>query len=251
MRHGSRRFRLAEILLCLVGITLLGVAGAETWDRWKYQADQERALAREPAVSVSAPLVFVRTPAVSIGTATLLSSPPSLDAAVRTESPALEQETSPGSNDGQEVVEPVAISTPKRTKRKAAGAEPALGRIEIPRLGMEAIVKEGDDEKTLARAVGLVRGSARPGELGNIVLAGHRDTFFRPLRKIKVDDRIRMIVPPHTYEYRVQSMRVVSPEETSVLESNGVEELTLVTCYPFFFIGPAPDRFIVKAARIN
>jgi len=84
-----------------------------------------------------------------------------------------------------------------------------------------------------------------------MVLAGHRDTFFRPLREIQLNDRIRMIVPPHTYEYRVQSFRVVTPEETSVLDSKGVEELTLVTCYPFRFIGPAPKRFIVSAARVN
>ena len=103
----------------------------------------------------------------------------------------------------------------------------------------------------LARAVGLVRGSAHPGEVGNMVLAGHRDTFFRPLRTIKVNDRIRMVVPPNTYEYEVQSLRVVAPEETSVLDSKGVEELTLVTCYPFRFVGPAPDRFIVSATRVN
>jgi sortase A len=66
-----------------------------------------------------------------------------------------------------------------------------------------------------------------------------------------VNDRIRMVVPPHTYEYEVQSLRVVAPEETSVLDSKGVEELTLVTCYPFRFVGPAPDRFIVSATRVN
>lgn len=83
------------------------------------------------------------------------------------------------------------------------------------------------------------------------MLAGHRDTFFHPLRKIKVNDRIRLTVPPHTYEYRVQSLRVVAPVETSVLASKRAEELTLVTCYPFRFVGPAPDRFIVSVARMN
>jgi sortase A len=126
-----------------------------------------------------------------------------------------------------------------------------LGRIEIPRIGVAAIVKEGGDEKTLSRAVGLIPGSSRPGDVGNVVLAGHRDTFFSGLRNIKVNDRIRVIVPPHTYEYEVQSLRVVTPDETQVLQSRGVEELTLVTCYPFRLVGPAPDRFIVNAARVN
>ena len=84
-----------------------------------------------------------------------------------------------------------------------------------------------------------------------MVLAGHRDTFFRALRKIRVKDRIRVVTPPHVYEYEVQSLRVVEPDETDVLQSRGSEELTLVTCYPFRFVGPAPDRFIVSATRID
>jgi sortase A len=113
------------------------------------------------------------------------------------------------------------------------------------------MVKEGGDEKTLSRAVGLIPGSAKPGTNGNTVLAGHRDTFFRPLQKIKVNDQIRLTVPPNTYEYRVQWVSVVSPDDTELLKSRGTEELTLVTCYPFSMIGPAPDRFIVNAVRIN
>jgi sortase A len=127
----------------------------------------------------------------------------------------------------------------------------AVGRIEIPRLGVAAIIREGTDENTLDRAVGLFPAGARPGGPGNTVLAAHRDTFFRPLRRIRVDDRIRVVVPPNEYEYRVESLKVVSPAETSVLRSRGVEELTLVTCYPFRWIGPAPNRFIVSAMRVN
>jgi sortase A len=128
----------------------------------------------------------------------------------------------------------------------------ALALIEIPRLRMSAIVREGADEETLELAVGHVPGTALPGEEGNIALAGHRDTFFRPLRRIKMNDRIRVIVPPNTYEYEVTSLDVVEPHEVSVLESSvGSEELTLVTCYPFRYIGHAPKRFIVKAERIE
>ncbi|MCA1732581.1 MAG: class D sortase, partial [Acidobacteria bacterium] len=98
---------------------------------------------------------------------------------------------------------------------------------------------------------GFLPGTARPGEGGNTGLAAHRDTFFRPLEGIQVDDRIRLEVPPHTYEYRVDSVRIVEPSEVSVLDFTGTEELTLVTCYPFRYIGPAPDRFIVKATRVQ
>lgn len=213
----SPRLRRLEIALWFVGLALVGFASGETWSRWSYQAEQERVLEREPALSVPAKVADVVEPAK-----------PEKELPVKV----------------VEKVRPAAEKKPRTTSS-------AFARIEIPRIGVKAIVKEGADEKTLARAVGLVPGTARPGEIGNMVLAGHRDTFFWPLRKIKVNDRIRMVVPPNTYEYRVQSLRVVAPEETSVLLSNGVEELTLVTCYPFRYIGSAPERFIVSAARVN
>ncbi len=232
MKRSSRFLRLVEITLCIAGVSLLGVVLGETLLRWDYQAQHERALERGPAASV-------RT------NESVISPEPVAVASAETVGPPAPVQASP--------VEPVKEPVPKIKKKRVAPAlDPtAFGRIEIPRLGMKAIVKEGADEGTLARAVGLVRGSARPGELGNMVLAGHRDTFFRPLRNIKVNDRIRMVVPPNTYEYEVQSLRVVAPEETSVLDSKGVEELTLVTCFPFRFVGPAPDRFIVSATRVN
>lgn len=127
----------------------------------------------------------------------------------------------------------------------------ALGRIEIPRIGVRAIVREGTDDATLALAVGHIRGTARPGENGNTVLAGHRDTFFRGLRDIRMNDLVRLVVPPRSYEYRVVSLEVVAPNETRVLDPTGDEELTLVTCYPFHYIGHAPNRFIVRAARVE
>src|SRR5688572_377151 len=205
----SSNFRWIEIALWSVGIALLGTALMQTVFRWNYQAQQTRALeTRGPAIVEVAP---VPQPAPVVAVLPEPKEPPKA---------------------------PVT--------KKARVIEPAFARIEIPRLGVSAIVEEGSDEKTLARAVGLVEGSARPGEQGNMVLAGHRDTFFRPLRKVRVNDRIRMIVPPNTYEYEVTSVRIVEPGETSVLASKGVEELTLVTCYPFRFVGAAPERFIVS-----
>jgi sortase A len=236
MRRRSRWLRRFEIALCIVGVSLLGYALGETLIRWNYQSQQERALDQGPAVVVPAeePVIAEQPRIIELPAFESASEP--------AEEPAVTEPVEP------EVPPPVRVEK----KQRIAKTDPsAFGRIEIPRIGVAAIVKEGSDERTLSRAVGLLRGSARPGEQGNMVLAGHRDTFFRPLRKIKVNDRIRMIVPPHTYEYEVQSLRVVAPEETSVLASNGVEELTLVTCYPFRYVGPAPERFIVSATRVN
>ena len=125
-----------------------------------------------------------------------------------------------------------------------------LGRIEVPRIGLSAMVRDGDDEATLAVAVGRVSGTARPGERGNMVLAGHRDSFFRPLRRIRVADLIHVRAGGDRYDYRVDSTEVVGPLETRVLEPTGEAVLTLVTCYPFGFLGNAPDRFVVRASRL-
>jgi sortase A len=125
-----------------------------------------------------------------------------------------------------------------------------LGRIEISRVGLTAIVQEGVNEGTLRRAVGHIPGTALPGQRGNVALAGHRDTFFRGLRQIRKDDEITLTTLTGSYRYRVESTRVVEPEATEVLDDAETEILTLVTCYPFNFVGSAPQRFIVRAYRI-
>ncbi len=126
-----------------------------------------------------------------------------------------------------------------------------VGRLEIPRLGMRTIVREGIDSGTLRRAVGHVPETALPGQPGNAALAGHRDTFFRPLKNIRKDDRITVTTPDGVHEYRVTETRVVAPEDVSVLAPTEDPTLTLVTCYPFSFIGNAPNRFVVRATRIE
>jgi sortase A len=125
-----------------------------------------------------------------------------------------------------------------------------LGRIEISAVGLTVMVLEGTDEGTLQRAVGHIRGTPLPGQQGNVALAGHRDTFFRGLRKIRVNDEITLTTLSGSYRYRVDSTKVVKPEETEVLEDDGDDILTLVTCYPFNFVGSAPRRFIVRAHRV-
>jgi sortase A len=125
-----------------------------------------------------------------------------------------------------------------------------IGRIEIPRLGLSAMVMEGTGTITLRRAVGHIPGTALPGKPGNVGLAAHRDTFFRPLRNIRQNDIITLTTLLGEYRYRVVSTTVVSPRDVAVLNPGKTEVLTLVTCYPFYFVGAAPDRFIVRAERV-
>jgi sortase A len=125
-----------------------------------------------------------------------------------------------------------------------------IGRIEIQRLGISVVVVEGTGARSLRRAVGHIRGTALPGESGNIGVAAHRDTFFRPLRNIHRDDVITVTTIAGEYRYRVVSTKITNPSDIAVLDSDGTEILTLVTCYPFYFVGSAPDRFIVRAERI-
>lgn len=126
-----------------------------------------------------------------------------------------------------------------------------IGRIEIARLGLSVIIIEGDDGKTLRRAAGHVPGTALPGQLGNVGITAHRDTFFRPLRNIQLDDVITLTTPQGEYRYRVVYTKVVRPTDVAVLDSTVGEILTLVTCHPFYFVGAAPNRFIVRAERVK
>jgi sortase A len=123
----------------------------------------------------------------------------------------------------------------------------AIGRIEIPRLGVSSVIRAGVDARTLRLAVGHIPGTALPGADGNVGLAGHRDTFFRKLRDIRTFDEIRVVTPNGTFSYEVERTRIVKPQDTWVLERTDVPSVTLVTCYPFTYIGSAPDRFIVRA----
>lgn len=122
-----------------------------------------------------------------------------------------------------------------------------VGKLEIPRIGVSVMVVEGVDNRDLKHAVGHIPGTALPGENGNIGLAGHRDTFFRPLRAIHSNDIIMLSTPRRSYRYRVVSTKIVSPDDVQVLYPAVHDTLTLVTCFPFDYVGSAPRRFIVRA----
>ena len=130
-------------------------------------------------------------------------------------------------------------------------SQEVFGRLEIARLGLSVIVAEGVDRLSLRRAAGHVPGTGIPGRTGNIGISAHRDTYFRRLKDIRTGDVIVLTTVPGTYKYRVLSTKVVPPSNVEVMDPDGGEILTLITCYPFYFVGAAPDRFIVRAERIN
>jgi len=132
---------------------------------------------------------------------------------------------------------------------RAAGA--LLGRLEAPSVRMSTNVFEGSDDGTLGRGAGHIEDTPFPGQAGNIGIAGHRDTVFRPLRDIKVGDPLLLTTADRTYRYRISQTLIVGPDDVYVLDPTGQPMLTLVTCYPFKFVGHAPKRFIVQATLVG
>jgi sortase A len=145
--------------------------------------------------------------------------------------------------------QPVSPVSPKGGPAVKTGS--LIGRIDIPRLTLSVVVVEGVDKTTLRRAVGHIPGTALPGEAGNAGLAGHRDTFFRPLKDLRIKDEIQLSTLNGTFKYEVVSLKVVDPHNVGVLAPSGENVLTLVTCYPFYFVGPAPKRWIVRARQVS
>jgi sortase A len=144
----------------------------------------------------------------------------------------------------------LAVDRSRDAGAPASEANIPIGRLEIPRIGLAAVVMEGDDENTLSVAIGHLPDTPLPWQEGNAALAGHRDTFFRPIRHVRTGDEIRFVTPRGTLRYRTTRRVVVEPDELWVLDPSPTAALTLITCYPFDFVGPAPRRFVVHAERI-
>ena len=125
---------------------------------------------------------------------------------------------------------------------------PAVALLRIPKIRLEVPVLDGTDDMSLNRAVGLIAGTARPGEEGNIGIAGHRDGFFRGLKDLQEGDRIELVTATGTDIYTVKRIVVVTPDDIAVLGPRPRPSITLVTCYPFYFAGSAPQRYIVQAS---
>ena len=127
----------------------------------------------------------------------------------------------------------------------------ALGRLTSERIGLDVMIAEGVDYKTLRRAAGRIPGTSRLDSRGNVGIAAHRDTFFRPLRNIQEGDVLEIETRKARYRYRVDWTAVVEPSDVQFLKPSSTSELTLVTCFPFYYVGPAPSRFIVRATRVD
>jgi sortase A len=130
-------------------------------------------------------------------------------------------------------------------------APPPLAVLRIPKIRLEVPVLPGTDDFTLNRAVGHIEATSRPGTDGNSGIAGHRDGFFRGLKDIGPDDVIELETVRGKEVYRVERIWIVDPEDVSVLDATPTRSLTLVTCYPFYHVGPAPQRYIVRAVRAD
>ena len=133
--------------------------------------------------------------------------------------------------------------------RAVAKEGDVLGRIQIPRLGMKVVILEGTSSQTLRLSVGHIEGTALPGEVGNIGIAGHRDTFFRGLKDIRTGDQIQIQTAKGLSHYEVDRVQIVGPSDTEILSPSVGPSVTLITCYPFHFIGAAPERFVVHAHK--
>jgi sortase A len=127
-----------------------------------------------------------------------------------------------------------------------------IGRVDIPRLRLSAAVAEGDDEKTLGKAVGHLPDTPLPWQRrGNVALAAHRDGLFRPLERIRLEDDVKVVTAHGEFHYRVKKTHIVDPDDVWVIAPTDTPTITLITCYPFSFVGNAPRRFIVHAELVG
>jgi len=138
---------------------------------------------------------------------------------------------------------------PAATQPVADGS--VIGEIELPRVGLKAIVVQGDSEMLLRRAVSHLPQTALPGRTGNVALAGHRDGLFRPLRDVLPGDTITLRTSERDFQYEVEWTAVVPPSAVGVIQPTSERKLTLITCFPFYYVGAAPERFIVRAREVG
>jgi sortase A len=149
----------------------------------------------------------------------------------------------------------IQVEKVQEERQSAPAVKPAvksgdvLGRMDIPRLGVSVAILQGTKSRMLRLGAGHIAGTPFPGDPGNSGIAGHRDTFFRQLKDIHEKDEIQLQTATGLFRYEVDSVKLVAPDDLSVLAPSTESALTLVTCYPFYFVGPAPERFVVHAHK--
>ena len=229
----------APLVLFLIGCLALGYYAYDILDARFFQDDQSRQFdqaLRDAHDSSATSTTIEKTPAEE------------LRAEALADLKSREQKTS-GSPRMPSFAESGAATESAQPEIPAVNTP--LGRIEIASIGLSAMIQEGTSNRTLQRGVGHITGTALLGKSGNVGLAAHRDTFFRKLRDIQAGDDIKLTTLTGTEVYRVELISIVEPEDSRVLSNSGENVLTLVTCYPFSYIGPAPKRFIVRARQIS
>jgi sortase A len=155
----------------------------------------------------------------------------------------------PKVNVTQTVLPGTTTSPPAPARAPAPGTW--VARLEVPSVRLATTVLEGTDDGTLSRGSGHIEDTPFPGQTGNVGIAGHRDTVFRPLRHIHLGDEMKLTTADRVYHYKISKTLIVTPDDVYVLDPTEQPTLTLVTCYPFDFIGHAPRRFIVQAALVS
>lgn len=238
----------AQIIFLLIGILFLGYYGYVQSDTYMFQAYQSWRLDQ---------MQHGKPASISLYLKQWIPIP-----WVEDESRAMEtsrRQSSHGSHDGSDPNSPSRGAIHSQNDADS-GLAPNLkssegslvGKIEIPKINLSAVILEGVQTKTLRLAVGHLPGTPMPGEAGNVELAAHRDTFFRGLRNVKKGDLVALsTLSGTTYEYRVESLAVVSPGSTDVLANFPGPGVNLITCYPFSYVGAAPERFVVHAVEVR
>ncbi len=220
-----------ERLLIASGLLLLGICGAA----WVHRTFLHRASLR----------AFEEAALAARGTREAASAGPADGAPATHRSHPVE---SPGSPD-------VSLWSEQRIRAfkesLARSFAPPLAVLKIPKISLSVAVLEGTDDLTLNRGVGHIAGTPLPGQAGNVGVAGHRDGFFRGLKDVHGGDRVELATTHGTLEYRVEKISIVEPSDVSVLDPAPGSVLTLVTCYPFYFVGDAPKRYVVRAVRVG
>jgi sortase A len=229
-RRRSQKSSFLRLLFLLAGLCGLGYYGYTLVNEYVYQAYQNWAFDEEIAGHhvTYRDWVMQKTP---LGAWTGYSAPPAVKSLSARNTPK-------------------GAETPAAPPALAEGA--LLGRVEIPRLNLSAIVRQGVEQSTLSRAVGHVPSTQGPGAVGNFAIAAHRDTLFRGLKDIKAGDTVTFQSADGQFDYQVISTKIVKPSDVSVLRPDGSQKLlTMITCYPFYYVGSAPKRFIVTARLLR
>jgi LPXTG-site transpeptidase (sortase) family protein len=237
-----------ERWLMIVGVVCLGYFAYHTVAAWHFQRQQMAAFEARLASHAGRPHGAPQKQEPGVGSRAS-SAPVLASRDGRPPDRARPATPTPAARDDRAARGAASVTAP--IARASVSRDNVLALLTIPRLGISTAVLSGDDQATLDLAAGHLPDTPKPWEAGNSAVAAHRDGLFRPLRKVRVGDEVRVQTEHGDFSYRVRETKIVSPDDLSVLAPQGGNTLTLITCYPFSFVGHAPKRFIVHADRVD